>query len=199
MMFLLPALPQRLFSVLSRSFSEGLVFHLPRVGSTGMQWPQKLISDWCLRVLIWTSWCSHVMNVNKAHAFVGSFESSSVETNLLPRPRCDLYKQPLKYSEDLLRATHKLFWKFPSVLGLVANTIGHIRELLATAHVHENCWIHYESLHYASPLWADLEDMVKLSDLASISDLPSDPYLLKEIEFNKGSTIKEKMLLKLSY
>lgn len=74
MMFLLPALPQLLLSLFSLPLPYSpkcltYVFHLPRVGSMGMQWAQKLISDWCLRVLIWTSWCSHALNVNKAHAF----------------------------------------------------------------------------------------------------------------------------------
>lgn len=127
MMLLLPALPQLLFSLL---FSIPLphspkcfvsAFHLPRVGSMGMQWAQKLISDWSLRVLIWTLWCCHAWSLNKAHAFgwasVGSFESSSVETNLLLRPRCDLCKQPLKSSEDFM-PTCKVFWKNPQCSNL---------------------------------------------------------------------------------
>lgn len=35
----------------------------------GTQWAQKLISDWCLGVLIGTSWCSHALSVSKTHAF----------------------------------------------------------------------------------------------------------------------------------
>lgn len=65
------------------------VFHLPGMGSTATQWAQKLINDWCNRILNLTSWCSHALNINKGHAFGWTcgvlFESTSEETSVLLR------------------------------------------------------------------------------------------------------------------
>lgn len=70
------------------------------------------------------------------------------------------------------------------MLDLATNYIGNISELLATAHICENCGIHYESLD--GELWANLELVVKLSGPpTSISDPLTGPYLLKENDFKQ--------------
>lgn len=65
------------------------------------------------------------------------------------------------------------------MLELATNSTGNTGELLATAHVRENCGVRYESL--ARELWANLENVVKLSDgqLASISETPPRPLFTK--------------------
>ena len=113
------------------------VFHLPRVGSMGMQWAQKLISDWCLRVLIWTSWCSHASNVNKAHAFGWAY---GVLCELFngDQPAAQAQAWPLKTASEILEdlgATRKPLWKIPSLPELATDSTGNIGELLATARV----------------------------------------------------------------
>lgn len=129
-MFLVPALPQLLFSLFSLPHSPKClthVFHLPRVGSMGMQWAQKVISDWCLRVLIWTSWCSHTLNVNKAHALgwacgvlseLFSGDQTVAQAQLWPlqtseivrRLNCALLTNCLKISLSA-RTCNKLHWE----------------------------------------------------------------------------------------
>lgn len=95
------------------------IFYLPGMGSMGMQWAQELISDWCNRVLNLTSWAGHALNINKARAFwwtCGVHWEHLRGDQPAVQARCDLCKNPLKYSADLLCAAPTLLKKFPSVL-----------------------------------------------------------------------------------